>query len=522
MEDLIRQVTTALKGMWRFRWYGVAVAWVVTIVGVAVVMRIPDRYEADARIFVDTQSILKPLMSGLAVQPNIEQQVVMLSRTLLSRPNVEKLIRMADLDLKVKGKEEQEALVDSLVTRLEIKSTQRDNLYTLAFQDPEPEKAKKVVQSLVSIFVDSSLGANRQDTVSAKAFLDEQIKGYEAKLAEAEARVKEFKLRNIELQTADGQDSAGRLAQVAAQLNQARLELREAERARDSARAQLSNEKDSSADLVTKSLLQESAISVATPEIDARLAAQKTNLDTLLQRFTDQHPDVISTRRLIADLEAQKQKEMAELRKTAMATAALPGGSTNSLAYQELTRMQAATEVTVASLQARVAEYSARYAQAQALMKTAPQIEAEAAQLNRDYEIHKKNYEDLVSRREAASMTGELDSAAGADFRLIDPPRVSAKPVAPNRQLLLPVALLAGLAAGLFIAFALSQLRPVFHAAGDLRERFGLPLLGVVSAVVSDQQRRSERASLMRFSLASGGLVGLFIAGMIAMTVLGA
>lgn len=119
-------------------------------------------------------------------------------------------------------------------------------------------------------------------------------------------------------------------------------------------------------------------------------------------------------------------------------------------------------------------------------------------------------------------MTGELDSAAGADFRLIDPPRVSAKPVAPNRQLLLPVALLAGLAAGLFIAFALSQLRPVFHAAGDLRERFGLPLLGVVSAVVSDQQRRSERASLMRFSLASGGLVGLFIAGMIAMTVLGA
>src|SRR6195952_5312893 len=100
MYDLISQAKSIGKGMWKYRWPGVLVAWIVAAIGVGVVFRIPDQYEASARIYVDTQTILKPLMSGLAVQPDVDQQVTMLSRTLISRPNVEKLLRMADLDLK--------------------------------------------------------------------------------------------------------------------------------------------------------------------------------------------------------------------------------------------------------------------------------------------------------------------------------------------------------------------------------------------------------------------------------------
>ena len=128
--------------------------------------------------------------------------------------------------------------------------------------------------------------------------------------------------------------------------------------------------------------------------------------------------------------------------------------------------MLASSEVQVAALRARVGEFGARLAAAKVALKTAPQIEAEAAQLNRDYEITKKNYEDLVSRRQSAVMSSDLDSASGvADFRLIDPPRVTPKPVFPNRLLLLPLALAAALGAGLFTAFAGSQIRPVFSEA---------------------------------------------------------
>ncbi len=517
MDELINQLLTISKGAWKHRWLGLVISWIVGAVGAGVVLRVPDKYEASARIYVDTQSILKPLMSGLAVQPNVDQQVGMLSRTLITRPNVEKLIRMADLDLGVTSKNVQDGLTERLMTTLQIKSTARDNLYTLSFQDQNPEKAKRVIQSLVSIFVESSLGDNRKDTDAAKKFITDQIKTYESKLEAAEARLKEFKLKNIDVQTTDGgTDIAGKLSEISAQLNQARLELRESENARDAAKVQLQNEKSQSASLTSGSLLQESAQTFATPEIDSRIDVQKKNLDGLLQRFTEQHPDVIGARRLIKELDEQKRKEVQELRKTAMT--APRSINSNSLAAQELGRLLATSEVQVASLRARVAEYSSRYEKAREFMKTAPQTEAEYAQLNRDYAINKKNYEDLVSRRESASLSGDLESAAGvADFRLIDPPRVSPKPVAPNRLLLLLLVLIAAIGSGGFASFVASQLRPVFHDARSLRNLVDLPLLGVVTLVMNDIEKRKEKTDLNRFLAASGGLVGLFLISILAL-----
>lgn len=526
MEELLKQVVGIARGMWKFRWLGLAVGWITAAIGVVMVFKVPDRYEANARIYVDTQSILRPLMSGLTVQPNVEQQVGMLSRTLISRPNVEKLVRMADLDLKSESKADQEAIIDNLMRTIQIRDTARDNLYSLAYRDTDQEKAKKVIQSLVSIFVESSLGATRKDSDSAKTFLNEQIKSYESKLEEAEQRVKEFRIRNLEMQGPEGKDAASRLGELNGALQQAQLELREAENARDSAKKQLADEKSSGNIVATMSLMQDSSPAPATPELDARIAQYKSGIDQLLQRFTEQHPEVIHLRKQIKDLEEQRVKEVAELKKQALAQAAnrprAPMQNQNvSLAYQELSRIVATSEVQVAALKARVAEYSGRMGAARAALKTSPQLEAEAAQLNRDYGIIKKNYEDLVSRRQTAVMSGELDVASGiADFRLIDPPRVSPKPVSPNRLLMLPAALLAAVGMGLFTAFVASQLRPVFDQATDLRSKTGLPILGVVSLSMSDDQRRRERSSLIRFVGASGSLVGLFAAGLIAMSIM--
>lgn len=310
MGELIQQVITILRSMWKHRWPGLIVAWVVGVVAAGVILRVPDKYEASARIFVDTQSILKPLMSGLAVQPNIDQQVMMLSRTLISRPNVEKLIRMADLDLGDQSRGQIDGMVDGLMKALEIKTTGRDNLYTLAYRDTDPEKAKKVVQSLVSIFVESSLGSSKKDSDTAKKFIDEQIATYEKKLLETEAKLKEFKLKNIAMNTEDGKTAIGRIGELTNQLSQARLELREAENAYMVLKRQVLGEGSANTE-------------IAMPELDGRIAAQKANLDTLLQKYTDQHPDVLGARRVIRELEEQKRREVAELRKAA---AANPGG----------------------------------------------------------------------------------------------------------------------------------------------------------------------------------------------------
>lgn len=516
MQELLQQALSIARGMWRFRWPGLVAAWLVAVAGSVVVLKIPDQYEASARVFVDTDSILKPLMSGLAVQPNVDQQITMLSRTLISRPNLEKLIRMADLDLKDQSKKDQEQLIERLRRGIEIRTAGGVNLYSMSYRDREPDKAKRVIQSMVSIFVESGLGASRKDTDSAKTFLNEQIKIYEGKLEEAETRLKEFRLKNIERQGAEGKDAASRLGEISAQLDAARLQLREATRARDAARQQLADTKTEMMSASVGSLLPETAQQVSTPELDGRIDVQKRNLDQLLQRYTDKHPDVISARRLIADLEEQRKREIRELQRKAAQSAPVGGGPSSAnenLARQELSRMLATAEVQVATMQARVDEYQARYAQVKEQMKTAPQIEAEAAQLNRDYAVTRKNYEDLVARRQSAMMSGELDVASGvAEFRLIDPPRVSPKPVSPDRLLLYVAAIGAALAIGLVVSFLAAELRPTFADANELRTRTGLPLLGVVTFVASEVERRRARVRSIWFAGASGSLA-LFMAG---------
>jgi hypothetical protein len=164
-----------------------------------------------------------------------------------------------------------------------------------------------------------------------------------------------------------------------------------------------------------------------------------------------------------------------------------------------------------------VAEYQARYERMKGAVKMVPQIEAEFTQLNRDYDIHKKNYEQLVQRRESATIGSQMDTAAGVDFRLIDPPRASPNPVAPNRSLFLPLTLLFALAAGVAVTFAASQLRPVFFDSRSLREITGLPLLGTVSMIASDATKRRERKDLLRFTAACVALVGTYGAGLLAL-----
>jgi polysaccharide chain length determinant protein (PEP-CTERM system associated) len=501
MDEILRQAILALKGMWRHRWLGLFFAWVVAAIAVAVVFRIPDRYEASARVFVDTQSILKPLMSGLAIEPNMDQQIMILSRTLISRPNIEKLIRMADLDLDIKSKAEMEGMIDDLSRKLTIRSTSRDNLYTLAYSDPQPERARRVVQSLVSIFVESSLGNKRRDSDSAKKFIDDQILVYQKKLEDAENRLKEFKLRNLSVQTGDGKDYFRRLNDVGVELERARLELREAENSRDALRRQMAGE--------SPLLLSDAPGGGGlVPEIDGRIDALKRNLDGLLQRYTEQHPDVAGTRRMIAELEEQRLQEIAARKKSGASN--LPAAGSTNPVYQKLKVSLAENEASVASLRTRVAEYQNRYEQLKASMKMVPQLEAELVQLNRDYDIHKKNYESLVARRESATISGEMDaSTAVVDFRLIDPPRVGAKPVSPNRLLLVPMTLLLALGAGFLSPFVVSQVRPVFFDARALREMAGLPLLGIVTKKFSDADTvRHKRA----FRLFIAGVLALFAA----------
>jgi polysaccharide chain length determinant protein (PEP-CTERM system associated) len=508
MDQVLEQVLDYLRGMWRRRFVGLAVAWLVALAGVVVVFMIPDRYQASARLFVDTQSVLKPLMSGLTVQPNVSQQIQVLSRTLLSRPNLEKLVRMADLD--VAGGGSQDALLDQLAKSIKLQGG-RDNIYWISYQDRDPARAKRAVESLMSIFVESGLGKKRRDNEKAQQFLQTQIRDYEAKLAAAERRLKDFRLKN--LQVMGGPDAISSMMDLDAQIAQARTEYRAASEARDAIKRQLDGEEPiflSAEPSNAGGTVPGSAV----PDIDARIANVQKDLDSLLLRYTERHPDVIGAQRVLSELKTEREARLEELKRAAPSgapgAAALQAADRNPV-YQQLKVSHADAESKVAALKARVQDLEERYERIRATARMKPELQEELAQLNRDYQVQRKNYEGLVARRESAQLTGELDETAGvADFRVIDPPRVSPKPVAPDRPLLLVALVLVSLAAGIGASFVASQLYPTFFNTATLQSITQRPVLGAVAVQPSTVHVRSRRRRAFAFASATGGLFALY------------
>jgi polysaccharide chain length determinant protein (PEP-CTERM system associated) len=515
MDDLLQRLQTYLRGMWHRRWIGLAAAWIAAIVGITIALRVPERYEASARVYVDTQSLLRPLMEGVSIQPNLDQQVGFISRTLISRPNVDKLVRMADLDLALGPGVGREDLVDTLMKSLQLSGSAATNLYVISYRDTNPEQAKKVVQSLLTIFVESSLGDKRQDTRTAVKFVDDQIKQYEQSLQASENRLKDFRLKYLGVAGPGTQDYFGRISRLGDEIENARLELRAAEQSRDTYKRELAGE--------TAVLMPEgpAAPPPATPEIDARLASLQAQLDALLRKYTDAHPDVAGTRRIIADLEEQRLQELQSKRVAAARLGVTRGASPqdrNPL-HQQLKFSLAEAEANVASLRAKLSSYEGQYAQLKASARLVPQVEAEFAQLNRDYEIQKKTYETLLTRRQSATIGEGVQDAGGTQFRVIDPPRVSPKPVPPARLALLGLAIAAALVAGLLASFAASELMPTFHDSRSLREVSKRPILGMVTMLPSEAATRMKRRNTYLFAGATGALIASVI-GVLAFALL--
>lgn len=502
MHELVGSVASAARAMWGWRWVGLIVAWAVCIAGVVALLRMPDYYEASARVFVDTKSVLKPLLRDLAVEPDIDQTVSMLARTIITRPNIEKLVARIWPGPMSPGMLEQK--VDLLQREIKISGSGRDNVFSFSYRDTDSARARDVVEKLVTLFVESDLGAKARDTVSAREFIDQQIKAYETRLAEAEGRLKDFKVRNLGITDASGKDYFSRMSALTEELNKTSVELHAAEESRDALRRELTGE-----DFVLLPDPADQAAAAATPELDARIDAQRRQLDELLRRYTDAHPDVVAARRLIARLEEQKQQEIEARRKAAGNKVARRSANANPV-FQQIKLALAEAEANVAALRVRSSDLQSRVAQLRTSAARVPQVEAELAQLNRDYDIIRRNYEALVARRETATLSGDVEATRLASFRVIDPPRSSPRPVFPNRLALSPLVLLAALGAGVAATFVACQLIPTFGSTSALRAVTQLPVLGSVSALVTPESMRRRRVQTAAFGSGVVSLVLLF------------
>lgn len=506
MQELLYQILGYLKAIWSKRWHVMLVAWLICLIGWGVVYILPDQYESKAKIYIDTDSLLKPLLEGLTVEYNANQQITLMVRTLLTRPNVEKIIRLSDLDLHVNNDIELDSLIESLQKKIKFSKSQKGrrapNVYDLSYISTKPEEAQTVLQSVITVFIENSIGDSKEDSNAAKKFLSQKVKEYEARLLKSENKLKEFKQKNSGMLPSSGQDYYARMEQAKSNLDESKLELSEAEKRQGAIRRELSN---------IVATLKSTGSNIST-SYDERIETLNKNLDDMLLNYTENHPDVLASRRLLEGLKNKQQQKISELKKSPS------GGVADTLesnaAYQELKIAYGEAKANTESLKVRVKEYDSRYKNLQKLINTIPEIEAQLTALNRGYDVIYKKYQEFLERRESASISESVDQTTeSVQFKVLEAPRVESFPVGPDRILLSSAALFAGILGGLGFAFLISQIKPVVTSGRELSEIIGLPVFGVVSANDSPVQRK--RRSLMVFSYLSLSLVLFVVYGVL-------
>lgn len=520
MRDIFEQFKSEIRGAWQYRWLALKVAWAVSAIGWLVVYTIPERFEASARVYVDTRTPLRPLLQGVAADQDIEAQLIMVRQALLGEPNLRRVAEQADLFGDLGSVQESKAAIGNMAARIFIDLEPppgRDprlpnTLYRISYQDTDRDTAIKVVDLLLNAFVTDTLGTKRESAESAGAFLEDQLSQYRTRLTDAEGTLAEFKRKNIGMVPGAEGGYFQRLDQEEANVQRVEAALRVAL----SRRAELGKQLRGESPFVPSSQASGQARGGVQAPADTASRIQETQaqLDGLLLRFTDKHPDVVATRQTLEELKVRQVEEMEAVRRGDPSVTAIAGVSTNPV-YQNIQLQLHQTNVEIAALNGELGDYRANVAALRHALNTAPEVEAEYTRLTRDYEVTQMQYNALLQRLEQARVSEDAQSTGIVDFQVVDPPTAPYQPVFPTRPVLLLVVLFAALAAGLATAWLIRRLNPVFDSGRELESAMGLPVIGVVSLSWLQEYRDGLRKEYFRFAAAAAAL--LFVAAAVVL-----
>jgi polysaccharide chain length determinant protein (PEP-CTERM system associated) len=504
MNSVRLAVLQHLRAAWRRRWNGILIAWLICGLGWIGIYLVPDQFESAARLYVDTDAILTPLLQGLAADSTPTSQLDVLQRTLLSRPNLEKVISKTGLDLTISSESDRDRLLQRLASDIVVKP-QTKNLFTITYRDSDPRMAQQVVKTLLTLFVESATGANRAQMENARLFLEHQISSYEQQLRAAERRRAEFRTKYVDLLPADlnpdrPYTSPAETAQAA--LRETEGKLQDAISTRETLHQELAH--------TPPLLVVESTAPVnAKGQVSSgksKLQEAEEQLRMMLLTDTEQHPDVIAQKRLVQALKS------APASRRSTAGAGQTGDQKRSApnpVYDQLKVKLVDADAAVSSLRRQREDSTRQLGRLEQVQREQPGLLAEYQNIDRDYNVLRKNYEELLGRLQSANLAQAADTQAEkVKLQIIDPPGLPRLPSSPNRTFLISAVLLAGLAGGSAFTVLLSQLDSSFSTVEQLRD-LGVPVLGAIS-MLEQPPFMGQFMSTMRFGAAVVALIGIF------------
>jgi len=487
MQDQFAEIIAYAKGIARYKWVVIISAWIVCVAGWMFIYNMPDKYESKAKVHVDTRTMLRPLLRGIAVQADVRGLIAILKKLMFTQQNMLKVAELAGVKGDYDTDKGRYAIVSKLKENLKI-SGGRGEIFSISYDSENPVMAQKVVQAVLTVFSEQAAQSTLNDVDSAQRFIEDQIREYEKRLRNAEKARENFKRANLGLLPGENEGQVNKMQTLKAKIDQEKMKLSELNSKRKVLQYQLNEALESDEEWGLTDF------SDKTSEEDSRIAALEKQKEELLFNYTEKHPRVMAIEARIKELRSRKaEKEAIIDDEPSYVAMSSPYVQTIKMAINQI-------DAERASIQARIRNYEQQLKEVDEQFNARLAIETEMQNLNRDYETIKANYQKLIERREQAALSEKADNQAAAlKFKIADPANLPLKPTAPNRPLLYSVVLIGGLVVGVGIALILTLIKPVFISTRTLRNVTGLPVLGSVSIFLTDKEMRRRRLNNFAF-----------------------
>jgi polysaccharide chain length determinant protein (PEP-CTERM system associated) len=474
----------------------------VALLAVAACFFVPKKYEAKSTVFIE-RNVIDSLLKGIAVTPSMTDRIRVLRYYMVSRDIVSRTLKRMELDVD-KRYADPDAF-ESLISRCSQNTNinmRGEDLFFVTLIDKDPYFARDYINTLINIYVEENLTKKREESYGASRFLTEQISGLKQKLDEIDARIIEFRKKT-------GIYSNANESAIMVQIESDEEDLRELRIKKNELQATIRTIEQQ-----LKMLRESTAYGFdagAGSDADGRIEQLQGKIDELLLVYNDKHPIVVKLRDQIEELQKRKAENEA---KTEPVIAIDNYNPTEDPIYVDLKMRLNLSQSELNALLAKEGNLASRIASNEKLLRNFPEDKKVLSDLERERATQLGIYEQMLQRVGISDVSKDMEVAdKSTTFRIVDPAILPTNPVGTKRLFKMFAGIMAGLAAGLGIIFALEKLDNSIRYSHSLKE-LGVAILAEIPLIITEAEillnRRRDRAAFT-FASACTLLVGVFL-----------
>jgi len=473
----------------RRRWFLIIPFCIFMLIGSYLAITLPKNYEAKTLILVEPQRVPANFVRSV-VSTDIDSRISTISQQILSRTNLEKIIEDHNLFF---GEEYEDMFMEDKLTnlrkRISVKVT-RDHrsgadAFSITFKWKEPATVMRVANALASFFIDENLKVREAQAIGTSDFLDDELRSMRAKLEGVEEHLKQYRESYMGELPEQLETNLRILDRLQEQIADRQLNLRE--------------EKNRLSIIENQIKISQERSDVGGPlEIRSgqpisSIASLKSELERLRTRYTDRHPDVVSLRKRISELEMEKTPVL-EISQEAVSQP----DEVNSIANTDLDRQRREIINEIASLEAETKKLRSQIIFYQKRVENTPKREQELLSLKRDYDNIQAAYNSLLNRKLEAEISVNMEKKQkGERFRILDSARLPQKPVEPNMFRLFIFFCGAGISIGCGVIFLFEYFDTSLSKPEEVESYLGLPVLSTIPVIYQSKDKLRRRFRLL-------------------------